>query len=191
MPSKVNFRHPKWPIDQKWPEMQSIVIFGHPKWPPKKKNIYIVQNSLSMAFLAISDQYKTFFCKLFYQMATGAYFGCPKYTFDRISGHLRSIRNFNVFWNSKMATGSHFVKKITKIKIMVLIWNGKKWFLDIQNGYRWPFKKKTFTKKIERMIWTLFEPTAGRIQLDINSLLVNIYTDRYIGNEGIYIVFAL
>ena len=37
----------------------------------------------------------------------------------------------------------------------------------------------------------MFEPTAGRIQLDINSLLVNIYTDRYVGNEGIYIVFAL
>ena len=25
------------------------------------------------------------------------------------------------FWTSKMAAGSHFVKKITKIKIMVLI----------------------------------------------------------------------
>ena len=24
-----------------------------------------------------------------------------------------------------------------------------------------------------------------------NRLLVNIYTDRYVGNEGIYIVFAL
>ena len=37
----------------------------------------------------------------------------------------------------------------------------------------------------------MFEPTAGRLQIDINSLLVNIYTDRYVGNEGIYIVFAL
>ena len=37
----------------------------------------------------------------------------------------------------------------------------------------------------------MFELTAGRIQLDINSLLVNIYTDGYVGNEGIYIVFAL
>ena len=35
MPSKVNFGHPIWPIDQKWSEMQSKVIFGHPKWPPK------------------------------------------------------------------------------------------------------------------------------------------------------------
>ena len=65
---------------------------------------------------------------------------------------------------------------------MVLIWNGKKCetkrFLDIQNGYRRSFKKKTFTKKVARVIWTMFEPTAGRLQLDINSLLVNIYTYR-------------
>ena len=33
----------------------------------------------------------------------------------------------------------------------------------------------------------MFEPTAGRLQLDIHSLLANIYTDRYFGNEGIYI----
>ena len=39
----------------------------------------------------------------------------------------------------------------------------------------------------------MFEPTAGRLQLEINLLLVNIYiyTDSYVGNEGIYIVFAL
>ena len=30
---EVNFGHPKWQIDQKWPEMQSKVIFRHPKWP--------------------------------------------------------------------------------------------------------------------------------------------------------------
>ena len=83
------------------------------------------------------------------------------------------------FRTFKMATGSHFVKKFTKIKIVVLIWNGKKcdtkWFLDIQNGYRRPFFKTTFTKKVARVIWTMFEPTAGGLQLDINSLLVNIY----------------
>ena len=32
-------------------------------------------------------------------MAAGAHFGCPKFTFDRISGHFRSIRNFNLFGN--------------------------------------------------------------------------------------------
>ena len=55
--------------------------------------------------------------------------------------------------------------------------------------------KKTFTKKVARVILTMFEPTAGRLQLYINSLLVHIYiyihTDSYVGNEGIYIVFAL
>ena len=39
----------------------------------------------------------------------------------------------------------------------------------------------------------MFELTAGRLQLDIYSLLVNVilYTDRYVGNEGIYVVFTL
>ena len=30
-------------------------------------------------------------------MATGGHFGCPQITFDRISGHFRSIRNFYLF----------------------------------------------------------------------------------------------
>ena len=55
------------------------------------------------------------------------------------------------FRTSKMAAGSHFVKKIAKIKIVVLIWNGMKcdtkWFLGIQNGNWWPFKKKNLYKK--------------------------------------------
>ena len=48
--------------------------------------------SLLIAFLAISDQYATFiFIIFFYKMAAGAHFGCPKFTFDRISGHFRLI----------------------------------------------------------------------------------------------------
>ena len=31
-------------------------------------------------------------------MAAGGHFGCPKITFGRISGHFRSICNFNLFW---------------------------------------------------------------------------------------------
>ena len=30
-------------------------------------------------------------------MAAGTHFGCPKFTFERISGHFRSICNFNLF----------------------------------------------------------------------------------------------
>ena len=40
IPSKVNFGHPKWPINLKWSEMRSKVIFRHPKWPPKKIILY-------------------------------------------------------------------------------------------------------------------------------------------------------
>ena len=37
-------------------------------------------------------------------MAAVGHFGCPKFTFDRISGHFRSIRNFFYLFG-KMATG--------------------------------------------------------------------------------------
>ena len=78
-----------------------------------------VRNSLSIAFLAISDQYSFLIflqngCRwpfwmseihfrwhfwpfqihtelylFFDKMATGGHFGCPQITFDRISGHFR------------------------------------------------------------------------------------------------------
>ena len=56
-----------------------------------------VRKSLSVAFLAISDQYETF---NFFILQNGhrAHFGCPKFTFDRISGHFRSKRNLNFFF---------------------------------------------------------------------------------------------
>ena len=68
---------------------------------------------------------------------------------------------------------------------------------DIQNYRKQPFCQK-FPKKIKlridlkwpemRVIWTMFEPTAGWLQLGIN---IYIQTDSYVGNEGIYIVFTL
>ena len=80
------------------------------KWLPVA--ILDVQNSLSMAFLAISDQYEIiFFIEIFYKMAAGAHYGCPKFTFDRISNHFRSIRNFFLrrpYWMSEIHFRSHF-----------------------------------------------------------------------------------
>ena len=59
------------------------------KWPPVA--ILDVQKSL----VTISDQYHNlYFCDFFYKMAAGGHSGCPKLTFDGISGHFRSIRNF-------------------------------------------------------------------------------------------------
>ena len=66
------------------------------KWPPAL--ILDVQNSLSIVFLAILDQCGILiFLEIFDKMAAVGHFGCPKFTFDRISDHFRSIRDFN-FW---------------------------------------------------------------------------------------------
>ena len=67
-----------------------------------------VRKSLSILFLSISHRYATLiFFEIFDKMADVGHFGCPKFTFDRISGnfqidrpfwiseiHFRSIRNF-------------------------------------------------------------------------------------------------
>ena len=71
---------------------KTFILCIFTKWPPAP--ILDVRNSLSSAFLAISDQYATLFsflCYLFYKMAAGGHFGCPKITFGRISDHFRSI----------------------------------------------------------------------------------------------------
>ena len=63
------------------------------KWLPSA--ILYVRNSLPIAFVAILDQYGIFiFLEIFDKMAVVGHFGCPKFTFDRISGHFRSILNF-------------------------------------------------------------------------------------------------
>ena len=65
------------------------------KWLPAA--ILDVRNSLSIAFLAI--------------VRSNGHFGFPKFTFDRNSGHFRSIQNFFSrwpFWMSENHFGSHF-----------------------------------------------------------------------------------
>ena len=83
------------------------------KWLPPA--ILDVRNSLSIAFQAIF----IFFFN-FWQNGWRQPFWCPKLTFDRISGHFRSIRNFIFlgnfwqngcrwpFWMSEIHFGSHF-----------------------------------------------------------------------------------
>ena len=91
-----------------------------------------------------------FSCK----MAAGGHFGCPKHTFDGISGHFRSIRyfcfekirsiyNLNLcfkfwhngcrrpFWMSEIHFRSHF----WPFQMDMKLWGGDFW----QNGCRRPF----------------------------------------------------
>ena len=70
-----------------WPFQIDTQLFGCPKF---------TLDHISGHFRSIQ-----IFLHLFYKMAAGGYFGCPKitftFTFDRFSGHFRSIRNFNFF----------------------------------------------------------------------------------------------
>ena len=75
-----------------------------------------VQKSISITLLAISDQYETV--------------GCPKFTFDRISGHFRSIRNinFNNFFFTKWRASPFWMSEIHF-----------RWHF-------WPFRRRTRTR---------------------------------------------
>ena len=115
------FGCPKFTFDRISGHFRSIwnffVLKCLTKWPPAA--ILDVRNSLSIAFLAISDRYGTLFFVFLTKLppaaildvrkslsiaflaisdeyGTGGHFGYPKFTFDRISGHFRSICNF--FW---------------------------------------------------------------------------------------------
>ena len=60
------------------------------------------------------DMQLNFFFEIFDKMTAVGHFGCPKFTFDHISGHFRLIRIFYFFLNYKVAAGGHFVRpKIT------------------------------------------------------------------------------
>ena len=117
-----HFGCPKFTLDNISGYFRSIQIFT--KWLPLA--ILDVRNSLWITFLAILDQYRfVFFLHLFYKMAAGGHFGCPNFTFDRFSGHFRSIghfglqkftfdRNYGIFvfrrpfWMSENHFESHF-----------------------------------------------------------------------------------
>ena len=81
---------------------QLFCIYFFTKWLPAA--ILDDRKSLSIAFLAISDQYATFIFLFFlngrrrtFWKSDLGHFGWPKITFDRISRHFRSIHNF-FFW---------------------------------------------------------------------------------------------
>ena len=94
MAAGAHFGCPKFTSDRISGHFRSIRNFYFfwkflTKWLPSA--ILDVGNSLSIAFLAIFDQCAIFFGN-FDNMAAIGHFGCPKFTFDRISGHFRSIR---------------------------------------------------------------------------------------------------
>ena len=118
--SEIHFRSHFWTFQIDRPFWISEIHFRSQFWPFQIntnfcKNfsaaILDVRKSLWIAFLTISDRLAildvrwhfwpcqihtelNYFCLIFDKMATGGHFGCPQITFDRFSGHFRSIRNF-------------------------------------------------------------------------------------------------
>ena len=95
-----------------------------------------VRNSLSIVFLAISDRYATSFFKIFDLMAAVGNFGCPKFTFSRISGHFKLIPNFHkmaaiVHFGFRNSLSIAFLAILDKYRI-IYFWN------FFQNGRRRP-----------------------------------------------------
>ena len=106
-----HFGCPKFTLDHISGHFRSIQNFFlfFTKWLPVA--ILDVRKSLSISFLSISHRYATLiFLEIFDKMADVGHFGCPNFTFDRISGHFRSICNFNFFLEifDKMAAGRPF-----------------------------------------------------------------------------------
>ena len=109
-----HFGCPKFTLDHISGHFRSIQICYFllkfvTKWLPVA--ILDVRKSLSISFLSISHRYATLiFVEIFDKLADVGHFGCPNFTFDRISGHFISIRNFNFFFNffDKMADVGHF-----------------------------------------------------------------------------------
>ena len=96
--------------------------------------------SLSIACIAVSNQYATFI--FFHKMAAASHFGWPKITFDRISHHFTSIHNFYIFliFFHKMAAGDHFGwPKITFDRISRRFKSICNFYFFTQNGCRQPF----------------------------------------------------
>ena len=85
--------------------IRNFFFFKFTNWLPSA--ILDVRNSLWITFSGHFRSIQIFL--ILYKMAAGGHFGCPKITFDLISGHFRSIRNLNLFFIfDKMAAIGHF-----------------------------------------------------------------------------------
>ena len=87
----------------------TFVLIFFSKWPPaailevRFVPFWMTENHFRSHFSPFQINTQLFFL---HKMAPGGHFRWPKITFDRISRHFRSIRNF--FFFHKIAAGAHF-----------------------------------------------------------------------------------
>ena len=93
-----------WKFFTKWPTAAIL-----DDWPRRRRLFWITENQCQSHFSPFQSNTQLFFLNFVRKMAAGGHFGWPKITFDRISRHFRSIRNFNFVGKFyKMAGGGHF-----------------------------------------------------------------------------------
>ena len=90
-----------------------------------------------------------YFLDFVHKMAAGDHFGWPKITFDRISRHYRSIRNFYLFWFFSQ-NGCRFAPKNNRVLPLCVI-NGyakyevDRWIYETPQAF-WAFLDKMATR---------------------------------------------
>ena len=104
---------------------------------------------VSISFLPISDRYTTLFIfEIFDKMDHVGHFGCPNFTFDRISGHFRSICNLIFFWKFLTKWLSAAILDVrNSLSIAFLAISDRSAILDFRNSLfrsqSWPFQIDT------------------------------------------------
>ena len=93
------------------------------------------------------DTQLNFFFEIFDKMAYVGHFECPKFTFDRISGHFRSICNF-IFFLNFLQNGCRWPFWISEIHFRSHFWqfqiNRPFWISEIHfRSQFWPFQIDT------------------------------------------------
>ena len=118
--SENHFRSHFWPFQintQLYFVLNFLFVNYFYKWLPAA--ILDVRKSLSVAFLAISDQCETFIF-YFYKMAAVGHFGYLKFTLDHISGHFRSIQIFFFFFTKWLPVAILDVRKSLQISFLAI-----------------------------------------------------------------------
>ena len=116
--------------------------------------LFFSQNGCRRSFWMTENNFRSHFSPFqintqllffFHKMAAGGHFGWPKITFDRISRHIRSIRNY-VFFH-KMAAGGHFGwPKITFNRITRHFRSICNFFFKMAAGGHFGWSKITFDR---------------------------------------------
>ena len=122
-----------------------------------RRPFWMSENHFRSHFWPFQINTETFYFLNIYKMASGTHLECPKFTFDRISGHFRSIRNFILLGKF--------------LFLWIILQNGcRRPFWMSENHFRshfWPFQINTTIY----FLWNLFTKWLPAAILDVRKSL--------------------